>query len=72
MEIGKVNWFNSTKGYGFIESNRSGDSVFVHATAVADSGLSILQEGDNVSYEVSNYQGKSSASNITVISRALA
>jgi len=51
MTTGTVKWFNSDKGYGFIEPDEGGGDVFVHVTAVKDAGLDTLNEGQKVSYE---------------------
>ncbi len=48
---GKVKWFNAEKGYGFIESEESGD-VFVHFSAIQGEGFKTLEEGDNVEFDV--------------------
>ena len=49
---GKVKWFNSTKGYGFITPGDSTKDVFVHSSAVKDAGLSGLAEGEAITFEV--------------------
>lgn len=66
MTIGTVKWFNETKGYGFIAPNDGGNDVFVHISAVQNSGLHALNEGDNIGYEieVDDQRGKSSAVNL--------
>jgi len=51
---GKVKWFNGTKGYGFIERDDKEKDVFVHSSAVADSGIGSLNEGDELTFEVEN------------------
>ena len=51
MAEGKVKWFNEKKGFGFIESAEHGD-VFVHYSAIAQSGFRSLAEGDNVTFDV--------------------
>jgi len=51
MYQGVVKWFNSDKGYGFIEGN-NGDDVFVHFTAIQADGFRVLEEGDRVTYDV--------------------
>ncbi|HEV2081235.1 MAG TPA: cold-shock protein [Brevundimonas sp.] len=63
MATGKVKWYNSTKGYGFIEPTDGGKDVFVHATAVEAAGLGSLNEGQTVSYEIEQDRrsGKESA-----------
>ncbi|WP_065755887.1 cold-shock protein [Bradyrhizobium paxllaeri] len=64
MAIGTVKWFNSTKGYGFIQPDAGGKDVFVHISAVEKAGLSTLNEGAKVSYEVVANRGKESAENL--------
>ena len=51
MAQGTVKWFNTQKGYGFINPDEDGNDVFVHITAVQNSGLTGLNEGQRVSYE---------------------
>ncbi|WP_282609202.1 cold-shock protein [Pelagibius sp. Alg239-R121] len=68
MANGTVKWFNPTKGYGFIEPDDGSKDAFVHISAVERAGLSSLNEGQKVSYEVQAGQnGKSSAENLSVI-----
>ncbi len=52
MAEGRVKWFNTTKGYGFIQPSEGGGDVFVHITAVIRSGLQSLADGQKVSYEL--------------------
>jgi CspA family cold shock protein len=52
MSTGTVKWFNPTKGYGFIQPQGGGQDVFVHISAVEKAGLSTLNEGQNVEFEV--------------------
>ena len=67
MTTGTVKWFNPTKGYGFIEPEDGSKDVFVHISAVERAGLSGLNEGQRVSYELQAGQnGKSSAENLSV------
>jgi CspA family cold shock protein len=61
-----VKWFNGQKGYGFIQPDSGGNDVFVHISAVERAGLSSLNEGDKVSYEVVQNRGKESAENLRV------
>ena len=51
---GKVKWFNGSKGFGFIEREDKEKDVFVHSSAVRDAGLEILNEGDELTFEVEN------------------
>ena len=52
MPTGTVKWFNTTKGYGFIEPEEGGKDVFVHISAVERSGLTGLADNQKVSYEL--------------------
>lgn len=72
MAIGKVKWFNPTKGYGFIEPNESGPDVFVHIRQVERSGLTGLAEGQHVSYDLVKTHGRTSAGNIQLVNKASA
>jgi CspA family cold shock protein len=66
MAVGKVKWFNSTKGYGFIQPQGGGRDVFVHISAVQKAGLTALDEGQTVEYEEVPNRGKTSAENLRV------
>jgi CspA family cold shock protein len=66
MATGTVKWFNPTKGYGFIQPQDGGKDVFVHISAVERAGLSTLNEGQSVQYEVTSNRGKDSAENLKV------
>jgi cold shock protein len=59
-------WFNPTKGYGFIQPDGGGRHVFVHISAVEKAGLSGLQEGAKVSFEIVSNRGKESAENLKI------
>jgi CspA family cold shock protein len=66
MATGTVKWFNPTKGYGFIQPQGGGKDVFVHISAVERAGLSTLNEGQVVQYEVVSNRGKESADSLKV------
>ena len=66
MATGTVKWFNATKGFGFIQPDSGGKDVFVHISAVEKAGLSSLNEGAKVSYEIVSDRGKESAGNLRV------
>ena len=68
MPTGTVNWFNPTKGYGFIEPEDGSKDAFVHISAVERAGLSTLNEGQKVSFELQAGQnGKSSAEDLKIV-----
>jgi cold shock protein len=65
VAVGTVKWFNSQKGYGFIQPDDGGKDVFVHISAVERSGIGGLSEGQKVSYDLERgQQGKTSAVNL--------
>ena len=66
MTTGTVKWFNTTKGFGFIQPEGGGKDVFVHISAVERSGIGGLNENDKVSYELERDQrsGRESAVNL--------
>jgi CspA family cold shock protein len=65
MSIGTVKWFNSVKGYGFIQPDDGSKDVFVHISAVEQSGIGTLQEGQKLSFDLERgQQGKTSAVNL--------
>jgi CspA family cold shock protein len=66
VATGTVKWFNPSKGYGFIQPDDGGKDVFLHISAVERAGLSTLNEGAKISYEVVANRGKESAENIKV------
>jgi CspA family cold shock protein len=67
MASGTVKWFNSMKGYWFIQpAGGGGKDVFVHISAVEKTGLSTLNEGQHVEYEIISDRGKESAGNLKV------
>ncbi|TWA91094.1 cold-shock protein [Bradyrhizobium stylosanthis] len=66
MALGTVKWFNSTKGYGFIQPDNGGKDIFVHISAVEKAGFTSLAEGAKVSFDVVNNRGKDSAENLRI------
>ncbi len=66
MSTGTVKWFNGQKGFGFIQPDDGSKDVFVHISAVERAGMSHLNEGQKISYEVveDRRRGKSSAENL--------
>jgi len=67
MSNGVVKWFNSTKGYGFIQPEEGGKDIFVHISAVERAGLRGLNEGQRVSYELQNERGRTAAVNLKAL-----
>ena len=67
MSNGKIKWFNPTKGYGFIENDAGGNDIFLHVSALEQAGIDTLEEGEAVSFEIGENQGKENAINITKI-----
>jgi CspA family cold shock protein len=66
MNKGTVKWFNNQKGFGFIQPETGGTDVFVHISAVERAGLSTLNEGQQVTFDVvaNRKTGKSAAENL--------
>lgn len=68
MTTGTVKWFNTAKGFGFIAPDDGSKDAFVHITALERAGLTSLNEGQRVQYELqSGTNGKSSAENLSII-----
>ena len=69
MTTGTVKWFNGQKGFGFIQPDDGSKDVFVHISAVERAGMSSLNEGQKVSYEIvaDRRSGKSSAENLRAL-----
>jgi CspA family cold shock protein len=66
MATGTVKWFNSTKGYGFIQPDDGGDDVFVHISAVERSGIGNPSEGQKIGYDLQRdpKKGRMAAANL--------
>lgn len=67
MATGTVKWFNSTKGFGFIQPEEGGPDVFVHISAVEGAGLRGLNEGQRVSFDLEQHRGRTSAVNLKAL-----
>ncbi len=69
MATGTVKWFNSTKGFGFIQPDNGGADVFVHISAVERAGMNSLNEGQKVSFELEQDRrsGKTSAGQLQAV-----
>ena len=67
MPVGTVKFFNTQKGYGFIQPDDGGKDVFVHVSAVERSGMHTLNEGQKVSFEVVTERGKTAAGDLKVL-----
>jgi cold shock protein len=67
MASGKVKWFNTQKGFGFIQPDDGGKDVFVHISAVERAGLTGLNDGQAVSYDVQQERGKAAAANLKLL-----
>ncbi len=70
MANGTVKWFNPMKGFGFIQPDQGGTDAFVHISALERAGLTTLNEGAKVSYDLATEKGKTSAVNIKVLQAA--
>ena len=67
MANGTVKWFNETKGYGFIAPESGGKDVFVHISALQDAGISDLNDGQKVTFEVAENRGKEAAGDLKLV-----
>ncbi len=64
MAIGTVKFFDSTRGFGFIQPEDGAKDVFVHKSAVESAGMATLTEGQKIQYEVITERGKTAAGNL--------
>jgi CspA family cold shock protein len=67
MAIGTVKWFNTQKGFGFIQPEDGSKDVFVHISAVQAAGMGSLNEGQKISFDVQNDRGKPAATNLKTV-----
>jgi CspA family cold shock protein len=67
MAIGTIKWFNTQKGYGFIQPDSGGKDVFVHISALERAGLASLNEGQKIQYEIARDRGKEAAANLILV-----
>jgi CspA family cold shock protein len=67
MSIGRVKWFNPSKGFGFIQPEDGGNDIFVHISALERAGIQSLQEGQKISYELVTSRGRTAASNLELV-----
>ncbi|MBL4601114.1 MAG: cold-shock protein [Emcibacteraceae bacterium] len=67
MATGTVKWFNPNKGYGFIAPDQGGNDVFVHISALEKAGIDRLNDGQKVSYEVTDSRGKEAADELKLV-----
>ena len=66
MNKGTVKWFNAQKGYGFITNESTGEDVFVHFSGIAGDGYKSLEEGQNVTFDITEGNRGLQAVNVTV------
>lgn len=64
MAQGTVKWFDSKKGFGFIQPDNGDTDVFVHISAVEAAGMRSLNEGQKISFEITSDRGKNAATNL--------
>ena len=67
MNKGTVKWFNATKGYGFITNSENGEDVFVHFSGIVDDGYKTLEEGQSVTFDITEGNRGPQATNVVVV-----
>ena len=65
MNKGTVKWFNATKGYGFITNSENGEDVFVHFSGIVADGYKTLEEGQSVTFDITEGNRGPQATNVT-------
>ena len=68
MNKGTVKWFNATKGYGFITNSENGEDVFVHFSGIVADGYKTLEEGQSVTFDITEGNRGPQATNVVVVS----
>lgn len=66
MNKGTVKWFNSEKGFGFIKNSENGEDIFVHFTGIVAEGFKTLEEGQEVTFDITNGDRGPQAVNVCV------
>ncbi|ABX43223.1 cold-shock protein [Lachnoclostridium phytofermentans] len=66
MNKGTVKWFNAQKGFGFITNSETGEDVFVHFSGIASEGFKSLEEGQNVTFEITKGARGMQATNVSI------
>ena len=67
MNKGTVKWFNATKGYGFITNSENGEDVFVHFSGIVADGYKTLEEGQSVTFDITEGNRGPHATNVVVV-----
>ena len=67
MNKGTVKWFNATKGYGFITNSENGEDVFVHFSGIVADGYKTLEEGQSVTFDITEGNRGRQATNVVVV-----
>ena len=67
MNKGNVKWFNATKGYGFITNSENGEDVFVHFSGIVADGYKTLEEGQSVTFDITEGNRGPQATNVVVV-----
>ena len=67
MNKGTVKWFNATKGYGFITNSENGQDVFVHFSGIVADGYKTLEEGQSVTFDITEGNRGPQATNVVVV-----